>query len=72
MRNAKVYFRVIDSTQGHHIGDAELNYWADVETAEQAIKFYCDTQNKHCGTNWQLYKIDAYLNKETNEYCEAK
>jgi hypothetical protein len=56
--NKIVHFRVIDHSQGGNIGDAELKFWADVETAEQAIKFYCDTHNKHFGTNWELYKID--------------
>ena len=61
MDNAKVYFRVIDNSQGNYIGEAELKYWHDVETAEQAIDFYCSNQNKHFGTNWQLYKIDKVI-----------
>jgi len=62
----KVYFRIIDHTQGSHIGAAELNYEPDYESAQEAIAFYCDTQNKYSGTAWQLYKIDCYLNKQTN------
>ena len=58
MYNAKVYFRVIDASQGNHIGSAELQYWHDVETAKDAIQFYCDNHNKHFGTSWKLYKID--------------
>jgi hypothetical protein len=58
MYNATVHFRVIDSSQGCHIGSAELKYWSDCESATDAIKFYCDNHNKHFGTNWQLYKID--------------
>ena len=46
MKNRKVYFRVIDHSQGGHVGGAELNYWADCESAQDAIKFYCDSQNK--------------------------
>jgi hypothetical protein len=61
MFNSKVFFRVIDSSQGNHIGSAELKYWSDTESATEAIKFYCDTHNKHFGTNWQLYKIDEVL-----------
>jgi hypothetical protein len=66
MNTKKVFFRVIDHSQGSHVGEAELNYWADCESAEDAIKFYCDTKNKHSGTSWELYKIDGYYNKETN------
>jgi hypothetical protein len=66
MKEQKVFFRIIDHTQGSHIGSAELWYWADCESAESAIKFYCDSQNKHCGTAWELYRIDGYLNEQTN------
>lgn len=55
------WFRIIDPSQGNHIGEESLRYWADIETAEEAIKFYCDTHNKHFGTQWQLYKIDQIL-----------
>lgn len=67
MRDKKVFFRVIDHTQGGHIGTAELRYWADCESAEDAIKFYCDSQNRHGGTAWELYKIDGYYNDQTND-----
>ena len=67
MIEKKVYFRVIDHSQGSHIGDAELNYWADCESAEDAIKFFCDSKNKHSGTKWELYKIDGFYNRLTNE-----
>jgi len=66
MIEKKAYFRVIDHSQGSHIGDAELNYWADCESAEDAIKFFCDSKNKHSGTKWELYKLDGILNKSTN------
>jgi hypothetical protein len=66
MREKKVFFRVIDHTQGGHIGTAELRYWADCESAESAIQFYCDSQNKHAGTAWRLFKIDGYYNDQTN------
>jgi hypothetical protein len=66
MKNKKVFFTIIDHTQGGHIGEAELRYWADCESAESAIKFYCDIQNKHFGTAWSLFKIDGYLNEQTN------
>jgi hypothetical protein len=71
MKNKKVFFRVIDHSQGSHIGDAELLYWADCESAEDAIKFYCDTKNKHSGTKWELYKIDGFLNGITNQIERA-
>jgi hypothetical protein len=71
MKTRKVFFRVIDHSQGSHIGEAELNYWADCESAGDAIKFYCDTKNKHSGTKWELYKIDGYYNKETNNIERA-
>jgi hypothetical protein len=66
METRKVYFRVIDHSQGGHVGGAELNYWADCESAQDAIKFYCDSQNRHAGTNWELYTIDGYFNPLTN------
>jgi len=66
MKEQKVFFRVIDHTQGSHIGTAELWYYSAVESAESAIKFYCDSQNRHCKTAWELYKIDGYLNEQTN------
>jgi hypothetical protein len=34
---------------------------------EDAIKFYCDSQNRHGGTAWELYKIDGYYNDQTND-----
>jgi hypothetical protein len=67
MNEKKVYFRVIDHSQGGHIGTADLRYWADCESAESAIQFYCDSQNKHAGTAWQLFKIDGYYNDQTND-----
>ena len=67
MIEKKVYFRVIDHSQSSHIGDAELNYWADCESAEDAIKFFCDSKNKHFGTKWELYKIDGFYNRLTHE-----
>lgn len=71
MNKKKVFFRVIDHTQGNHIGTAELWYLAGYESAEDAIKFYCDSQNKHSGTAWKLFKIDGYLNEQTNKIEET-
>lgn len=56
--NKTIFFRITDPSQGNHIGEASLKYWDDVETAQDAIQFYCDTYNKHFGTQWQLFKID--------------